>query len=313
MIMRIKFGFARTAAIAFACAIFFSSGACAQTGGESKNQESYFVSTQWVSDHLKDPSLVLLSIGEKSDFANGHIPGSRFLEYDAISTPHGSGLMLELPPVEQLVKVFEDLGVGDSSRVVVYFNSDWVTPTARAFLTLDYLGLRGRVSYLDGGMPAWRKEGRTVSKDNPKITKGKLTAHPRSDVIAKIDAVQQDLFKPGIAIVDVREAKCYGSASTCYGEREGHIPGALNIPWEELVNDDLKVKSTDELRKIFQAAGVKPGDEVIAYCHIGQRASFVYLVSRFLSHDARLFDGSFEEWSDRTDLPLEKSAKLANK
>ena len=310
--MRIALALARTAAIAFACAILIASGACAQTG-ETKNHGSYFVTTRWVADQLKDPALVLLAVGEKSDYGEGHIPGSRFLDYHDISTPHGSGLMLELPPVEQLVKVFEDLGVSDSSRVVVYFTNDWVTPTARAYLTLDYLGLRGRISYLDGGMPAWRKEGRPVSKDKPKIAKGTLTPHPRSDVIAKIDAVQQDFNKPGIAIVDVRETKCYSSASPCYGEREGHIPGALNIPWEELVNDDLKLKSPDELRNIFKNAGVKSGDEIITYCHIGQRASFVYLVSQFLQHDSRMYDGSFEEWSERTDLPLEKSAKLANK
>jgi thiosulfate/3-mercaptopyruvate sulfurtransferase len=303
-----KFGFASAALMAVMCGAFLSPAVSAQTAGANSNSE-YFVTTQWVADHLKDPSLVLLAVGEKSDYDHGHIPGARYLDYEKISTPHGSGLMLELPRVEQLVKVFEDAGVGDSSRVVVYFSNQWVTPTARVYLTLDYLGLRGRISYLDGGMQAWRKEGRPVSTESGKFAKGKLTAHPRSDVIAKIDQVQQDLHKPGIAIVDVREPKCYGAASSCYGEREGHIPGALNIPWEVLAGDDYKLKSPDELRKIFQSAGVKPNDEIIAYCHIGQRASLVYLVSRFLGHEARLYDGSFEEWSARTALPLEKSAK----
>jgi thiosulfate/3-mercaptopyruvate sulfurtransferase len=309
--MRIGFGSWSSFVVALAWVLMLALAAGAQSGG-AKSHENYFVSTQWVADHLKDSSLVLLAVGEKSEYDRGHIPGARYLDYNRISTPHGSGLMLELPPVEQLVKVFEELGVSDSSRVVVYFSSEWVTPTARAFLTLDYLGLRDRISYLDGGMPAWRKEGRPVSTDKPSFAKGQLTPHPRSDVIAKLDDVQHELFKPGIALVDVREADCYGSAG-CYSERPGHIPGAVNIPWEELVGDDLKLKSTDELRKIFQSAGVKPGDEVIAYCHIGQRASFVYLVSRYLERNARLYDGSFEEWGGRRDLPLETSAKLGNR
>jgi thiosulfate/3-mercaptopyruvate sulfurtransferase len=309
--MSIKFRFASAALIALMCGKFAAPPASAQTGS-TKTSGEYFVTTQWVADHLKDPSLVLLAVGEKSEYDHGHIPGARYLEYQNISTPPGSGLMLELPPVEQLVKVFEELGVSDSSHVVVYFSNDRVTPTARVYLTLDYLGLRGRISYLDGGLPAWRKEGRTVSTETPKFAKGTLTPHPRPDVIAKIDTVQQDLHKPRVAIVDVREPKCYGTPSTCYGEREGHIPGAINIPWEVLVNDDNRLRSSAELRKIFQAAGVKPGDEIIAYCHIGQRASFVYLVSRSLGYDARVYDGSFEEWSQRTDLPLEKSAAAGN-
>ena len=303
--MRKKLRFANSALLIIGCTLLLASAASAQTS-ETKAGTEYFVTTQWVADHLKDPALVLLAVGEKSDYDHGHIPGARYLDYEKISTPHGSGLMLELPPAEQLVKVFEEVGVSDSSHVVVYFSNEWMTPTARAYLTLDYLGLRGRISYLDGGMPAWRKEGRAISTDTPKFAKGKLTAHPRSDVIAKIELVQQDLHKPGVAIVDVREAKCYTGTPTCYGQPEGHIPGALNIPWEVLVGDDYKLKSPDELRKIFQAAGVKPGDEIIAYCHIGQRASFVYLVSRYLGHDTRMYDGSFEEWSSRADLPLEK-------
>src|SRR5882672_3561232 len=84
-------------------------------------REPMLVTVDWLADHLKDPSLVLLQIGEKKDFDRGHIPGAQFLEYESISTPHGQGLMLELPPVEQLVSVFERLGVSNRSHVILYF------------------------------------------------------------------------------------------------------------------------------------------------------------------------------------------------
>ena len=105
--MKNKFGFAKSALIVLACALSLAPASSAQTGG-TKTGGEFFVTTEWVADHLKDPSLILLAVGEKSDYDHGHIPGARYLDYEKISTPHGSGLMLELPPVEQLVKNFDN-------------------------------------------------------------------------------------------------------------------------------------------------------------------------------------------------------------
>src|SRR5258707_5331825 len=99
----------------------------------SAGREPMLVTVDWLADHLSDPSLVLLQIGEKKDYDKGHIPGAQFLEYESISTPHGQGLMLELPPVEQLVSVFERLGVSNRSHVILYFGANWMTPTTRVY------------------------------------------------------------------------------------------------------------------------------------------------------------------------------------
>jgi len=112
----------------------------------SAQHEPLLVTVDWLDGHLSDPSLVLLQIGEKKDYDKGHIPGAQFLEYESISTPHGQGLMLELPPVEQLVSVFERLGVSNRSHVILYFGTNWMTPTTRVYWTLDYLGLGDRTS-----------------------------------------------------------------------------------------------------------------------------------------------------------------------
>jgi len=100
-------------------------------------RESLIISTEWLAKHLNDDSLVLLQVGEKSEYTAGHIPGAQFIQLADISTPRGQGLTLELPSVDQLKTTFEKLGVTDKSRIVVYFTKDWVTPTARVFMTLD--------------------------------------------------------------------------------------------------------------------------------------------------------------------------------
>src|SRR6476469_5790479 len=114
-----------------------------------KLNESLIVTTDWLAKHLNDDSLVLLQVGEKDEYMASHIPGAQFIQLADISTPRGQGLTLELPAIDQLKTAFEKLGVSDNSRIVLYFGKDWVTPTARVFMTLDYLGVGHQTSILD--------------------------------------------------------------------------------------------------------------------------------------------------------------------
>src|SRR5438046_9579233 len=137
-----------------------------------------------LGDHLNDASLVLLHIGEKKDYQSGHIPGAQFLDYASISTPHGQGLMLELPPVEQLVSVFEKLGVTNRSHIILYFGTNWVTPTTRVYWTLDYLGIGDRTSIPNGGLVAWQATHHPVSTDTKQPAKGSITPARRTETLA---------------------------------------------------------------------------------------------------------------------------------
>lgn len=275
---------------------------------QGKGRDSMIVSTDWLAKHLNDPDLVLLQVGDKKEYDAAHLKGAQYIQLADISTPRGSGLILELPPVDQLKATFEKFGITDKSRIVVYFSKDWVTPTSRVYFTLDYLGLGDRTSILDGGMPAWIAEKRDVTTEVSSPKPRSFTPHPNPNLVVEASWVSGNINKPGVAIVDARASKFYTGAEAGQMPRAGHIPSAKSIPFSSVVEDQTnKFKSAEALRSLFNAAGVKQRDTVATYCHIGQQASLLYFVARYLGYEAHLYDGSFEDWSHRPELPVEKS------
>lgn len=266
------------------------------------------VPTTWLAEHLHDPELVLLQVGEKEEYLAGHIPGAQFITVAEISTPRGEGLTLELPPLAQLKEAFEKAGISDNSRIVVYFSKDWVTPTARVFLTLDYLGLGGQTSILDGGLPAWRAEGRPLTGEVTAAKPGSFTPRPQKGLVVDAAWVNANMNKAGVKILDARAPQFYSGADAGGMPRSGHIPNAKSIPFSTLVDGATnKFKSAAVLRQLFEDAHVQEGDSVTTYCHRGQQASLLYFVARYLGYDAHLYDGSFEDWSRRPEFSVEKS------
>jgi thiosulfate/3-mercaptopyruvate sulfurtransferase len=275
-----------------------------------KVNENMIVNTDWLAKHLNDDSLVLLQVGEKDEYTAAHIPRAQFIQIADISTPRGQGLTLELPAIDQLKAAFEKFGVSDNSRIIIYFGKDWVTPTARVFMTLDYLGFGDRTSILDGGFPAWRAESRPVTSEIVEAKKGRFTPHPHNKLIVDAAWVKENLSKSNVRILDARAPQFYSGAEKGRMPRGGHIPHAHNIPFSSLVEDaNNKFKSVTALKDLFDQADVKPKSTVATYCHIGQQASLLYFVARYLGYEAHVYDGSFEEWSNRAELPVEKSGE----
>ncbi|HEY8484730.1 MAG TPA: sulfurtransferase, partial [Longimicrobiales bacterium] len=238
-------------------------------------------------------------------YDRGHIPGARFLPLSAIVVER-DGLPNELPPVEHLDSVFEAVGVSDDTRVVVYGPP---LAAARAFVTLDYLGHGDRTALLDGGLERWVAEGRPLSTEAPEVARGRFTPRPRPELVVDAAWVAARLDSPGIALLDARpEAEFAGDVAGAGIPRPGHIPGARNVFWQRMIRspEDPTFLEPDTLRALLADAGVEPGDTVVAYCRTGVQASVAYFVARYLGYEARMYDGSFIDWSPREALRVER-------
>jgi thiosulfate/3-mercaptopyruvate sulfurtransferase len=280
--------------------------AAGEPAGLPQVNANLLVSSEWLAGHLNDPDLVLLHVApNRTAYDQGHIPGARFLPVSAILTEH-EGNINELPPVERLDSVFEAVGVSDHSRIVIYGPS---LSAARAFFTLDYLGHGDRAALLNGSIEAWRAGGRAVNTEVASIRRGSFTPRPQAQRVVDANWVSAQLRNPRVALIDARPGAQFTGVEAGEGiARPGHIPGARNVFWEDLLvsRADPRLRDIPSLQSRLREAGVNPGDTVVAYCRSGMQASMAYFVARYLGYETRMYDGSFLDWSRRTSLPVER-------
>jgi thiosulfate/3-mercaptopyruvate sulfurtransferase len=273
----------------------------------SAPRDSMLVSTAWLAEHLNDPGLVILHVGTPASYAQ-HIPGARHVTLADISVTSEAGGTLEMLSEPELRLRLAGLGIGDRSRIIVAY-ADSVPQATRVVFTLDAAGLGERTSLLDGGKAAWEREGRPLTIEVPTAHIGSLSPLNMKDVIVDADAVRASAGKPGYAVIDARVPEFFSGAkpggSAERPHKAGHIPGAKNVPVTTLTDEKMNVQSAANIKAAFDKAGVKPGDKLMVYCHIGQQATAIVFAARTLGYDAVLYDASFEEWS-RKDLPVEK-------
>jgi len=275
-------------------------------------RESILVTPAWLADHASDANLVLLHAGDQAAYDAGHIPGARFMTLQQITTtPAGTPpLSLEMSPPDILRTQLAALGISNNSHVVIYVPKDSIQTGTRVVFTMFYAGL-DNVSLLDGGLPAWVKSGHELTKDVPPAKTGTIGPIAPKPMVVDADFVQAHLKAPGFIVVDARDATFY-DGTQIGGPTDhrvaGHIAGAHSLPFNQMVTPETTLKSKEELQALFDKAGVKAGDTVVAYCHIGQQATTTLFAAKSLGHPILLYDGSFEDWA-RRGLPVENPAK----
>jgi thiosulfate/3-mercaptopyruvate sulfurtransferase len=305
----------RRAALALSCAVLALPAFRLTLSAQTDPRSQLLVTPAWLAQHIKDPNLVLLQVGDGEEYMSEHIPGARFASLRAISRPEthsDTTLSLEMLSADALRTALQTLGISDNSHVVVYYGSDWVTPATRVVFTLDYAGLGSRVVLLDGGMQAWKRNGGKVTDVIPPKAVGKLSPLQLRPLVVDANWVRANVSKPGIVVVDARAEAFYDGVRTGSGmthqQRTGHIAGARSVPFTGITDDNNVFRSQAELAALFAKANVQPGDTVVAYCHIGQQATGTLFAARLLGYPVKLYDGSYEDWSAHVDFPVDNPA-----
>lgn len=259
------------------------------------------VSTDWLAQHLDESDLVVVdsswfmpSSGRSAhaEYLAAHIPGARFLDIDAVRD-HANPAPHMLPSAAEFAAAMERIGVGSGDRIVVYDNSPLRT-AARGWFMLRHFGAND-VAILDGGFQKWTAEGRPSQSGEPAQRDARFKPHEGDEVVTK-----QQLFSgTGIALLDARgKARFEGSEPDPRpGVAAGHIPGARNLPFSALYEEDGTFKPAGVIRRLFDEAGTDPAQPFVATCGSGVTANSLIFAAHLLGNRAtRLYDGSWGEW-----------------
>lgn len=276
----------------------------------SKANANPLVTIDWAKDHLKDSKVRIFEVSvDPSVYATAHIPGAFNLDWhvDLVDTVNR-----DIAPREKLQGTLRKAGVEPDTTIVIYGdNNNWFA--AWGAWVLDVYGLGANVKLLDGGRKLWEARSLPVTAEVPSFPASSITLSERNE---KLRARLADVLaiaerRTDGKLIDIRSPDEYlGKIFAPEGVKElsiraGHIPGAENVPWATIVNDDGTFKPVEEIRRIYAAKGVDGSKPIVTYCRIGERSSHSWFaLKRILGYDARNYDGSWTEYGNAVGVPV---------
>lgn len=279
-------------------------------------RDGLLVSTDWLADNLSLPDLVILDGSlflpnegrdPHKEYRHTHIPGALFFDIEDLSD-ETSDLPHMLPSPVKFSSRMRKMGIGDGKRIVAY-DSKGMFSAARVWWMFRVMGHKD-IAVLDGGLPKWVAEKRPVTDEIQATQERHFTARRNAALVRDVDDIKAIVSGPnadGIQIIDARAAERFAGTAPepRPGLRAGHMPGARNIPYGSLLNADLTMKSTADLRKIFADAGIDLGKPAVTSCGSGVTAAVISLALELVGHrDHALYDGSWVEWGGNEDHPV---------
>ena len=252
-------------------------------------------------NHLKH--ICIVDLGSETTYLNGHIPGAVHLPFQTLLSgePPTPG---KLANIDKLTQVFSHLGLNDDTHFIVYDDEGggWA---GRFIWTLDVIG-HAKYSYVNGGIHAWTLEGYELEKNaNTPIASDVNISIDRS-VIAEIPEILEGIKTNAITVWDARSLQEY-SGTKVLAAKAGHIPGAINCEWTTLMNQNLGLKIREDARSLLAELGIDGSKPIVTHCQSHHRSGFTYLVGKLLGFTIKGYHGSWSEWGNHPDTPVERS------